>query len=75
MVDPFPDENDFDLKYPLVKPVSINDTVYHESRYNKQNSVLCVYIPRKEIMFKLMRACLGVQSVDQLWFNITEPEA
>jgi hypothetical protein len=28
-----------------------------------------IYIPRKEIMWKLMKACIGVSDEKELWFN------
>lgn len=44
--------------------------IYPESRLNDPEcSPSEIYIPRKEIMFKLMRACIKVKNVKHLWFN------
>ena len=71
--DPFPNEDLTiigsydDDSYKI--PTHAGDLVYSECRYIKGNSPLCVYIPRKELMFKLMRACVEVKHRDELWFN------
>ena len=44
--------------------------VYPEFRYIKGQVPYCIYIPRKEIMLKLMRACIGVTREEDLWFNL-----
>ena len=72
MVDPFPFENKYEREHPLVVPVSINDMVYDYKRYYPANSVPQIYIPRKELMYKLMRACMGVEDASELWFNRNE---
>ena len=30
---------------------------------------MCIYLPTKAVLFQLMRACLGVYKVEDLWFN------
>ena len=30
-------------------------------------SPMCVYIPSNEVMFKMMKACLEVEKVEDLW--------
>ena len=30
---------------------------------------MIVYLPSNELMFKMMRACFGCQSKDDLWIN------
>ena len=46
----------FDLTLPTVP----DDLVYEECRYVEKYSPYCIYIPKKDLMFKMMRACIGV---------------
>ena len=46
-----------------------DDLVYAKSRYMAEHSPYQVYIPRSEMMIKLMRACVGVTKIEDLWFN------
>jgi len=48
-------------------PNKIEDRVYPNSRYVKGNSPYCIYIPCKEVMLKLMRACVQVKDPEELW--------
>ena len=32
---------------------------YHLDRYFEENSPICVYIPSKLLVFKMMKACIG----------------
>jgi len=41
--------------------------VYHLHRYIDDCSPMCVYLPSNEVMFKMMKACLYVQRVEDLW--------
>ncbi len=41
-------------------PKYYTDLVYSDSRYIPNFSPYCIYIPKKEIMAKLMRACIAV---------------
>lgn len=44
--------------------------VYPEGKIqNPSESPSTLYFPRKEIMLKMMRACIGVKSPQELWFN------
>ena len=45
------------------------DLVYPESRISFPISPGLVFYPRKEVMLKLMRACIGVEEEEELWFN------
>jgi len=71
--DPFPSDDltiigsydDDDYKI----PACVHDNVYSDCRYYESCSPLCIYIPRKELMFKLMRACVEVKQTNELWFN------
>ena len=46
-----------------------NKDVYAQSRYNKEYSPFQIYIPKTDLMFKMMRACVGVKQPRDLWFN------
>ena len=69
--DPFPyEEKNIIAEGRLPLPDSktgVIPNVYRPHRYMKGNSPYCVYIPNKDIMFKLMRACLKVDEVEDLW--------
>ena len=72
--DPFADDDEKykgsidDVDPDLFKlPVKADDLVYAQSRYIQGFSPYCIYIPRREIMFKLMRACIAVSDPSDLW--------
>jgi hypothetical protein len=76
MSDPFPDDDQFiegsldDVDPELYKvPQSPDELVYPAYRYVKGRCPYCIYIPRKEIMLKIMRACVGVDSVSEVWYH------
>ena len=55
--DPFPDKiSNF------IIPREINDLVYHEKRMLKGITPMAIFIPKKEVLFKLMRACIQIKS-------------
>ena len=69
MQDPFPDnilEDDKVLQKSL--PIDYTNLVYHKSKYIKGNSPKCMYFPSRYIMFKLIRACVDVYTIKELWF-------
>jgi hypothetical protein len=80
MPDPFPEDpnreingnNDLDEKERM--PEKPNDWVYGKSRYFKAFSPSCIYIPTNQVMLKLMRACLGVERPEDLWFACSEQD-
>ena len=37
-------------------------------------SPMIVYIPSKEVMFKMMRACLGCNHKEELWINYKDSQ-
>ena len=41
--------------------------IYPRDRYTSEHSPMTIYIPTREIMFKMMRACLGCKNVEDLW--------
>jgi len=57
----------------LATPCRIEDRVYPDSRYTEGNSPYCIYIPVKEVMLKLMRACIKVKNIDELWIMKNKP--
>ena len=46
---------------------SVDDLVYAESRYLADRSPVCIYIPKKSVMIKLMIACVGATKLDEIW--------
>lgn len=32
-----------------------------------------IFLPNKAVMFKMMRACLGVEKVEDLWISLVPP--
>ena len=79
MTDPFPDDDKFiigsvdDVPDGLKTPSTVEDKVYPEGRYIPGQSPSCIYIPAKEIMLKMMRACIKVSKPDELWLFKTNP--
>ncbi len=51
-----------------MEPNGIDDLVYDDCRLIKGFIPWALYIPRREIMFKMMRACVGVKEKAQLWY-------
>jgi hypothetical protein len=50
-------------------PTAVDDWVYSESRYIDGFSPYVIYVPKKEIMLKMMRACIEVKKEEDLWIN------
>jgi len=63
--DPFPKEERASNN--IKPPCYVDELVYAESRFTKGSSPVCVYIPNKDIMFKIMRACIKVETPADLW--------
>ena len=53
----------------LKLPTHPDHLVYSECRYTEKYSPYVVYIPSKEVMFKIMRACIKVKNIEDLWIN------
>ena len=49
-------------------PITDEDLVYRVNRYTKGNSPNTLYFPSKMMLFKMMRACIGVTDPKDLWF-------
>lgn len=45
----------------------LTNLVYQSKRYAEDYSPMCVYIPSSEILFKMMRACIGTYAIEDLW--------
>jgi hypothetical protein len=62
--DPFPDD------YSSIEGGYLKDRfkfVYQDHRYTPDHSPFMIYIPSRHVMVKLMRSCLGIQSLDEFW--------
>ena len=66
MHDPFPEEK---MESEFVIPVTEEDLVYRENRYIYKDSPNMLYFPSKMLLFKIMRACIGIDIAEDLWFN------
>ena len=64
--DPYPKENRIQNKWKM--PQKIDDLVYKRQRFANNFIPQVVYVPRKDIMFKLMRACIEVKTKEEFWF-------
>ena len=71
--DPYPDDDKIligsvdDVPPDFRTPCKVQDRVYPDSRYTPGNSPYCVYMPCKEVMLKMMRACIEVKDPAKLW--------
>jgi len=71
--DPYPDDDIYiegsvdDVPPNFKTPENVRKHVYPCARYKKDNSPNCVYLPCKEIMLKMMRACIKVKKPKNLW--------
>ena len=48
-------------------PEHIIRLCYQVNRFEEESSPMCVYIPNKKVLFKMMKACIGVEDVEDLW--------
>ena len=73
MVNPFPKE---DLGECPKIPETFTDNVYPEERMCRADaSPMCIYIPNRIMLFKIIRACIDAKTPEELWFNHNdEPE-
>ena len=70
ITDPFPNEKKDNQRVNFSKPERVDDFVYPKSRMmDEYCSPRVIYLPSKDVMLKLMRACIGVRFEDELWFN------
>lgn len=50
--------------------------IYKPSRFDEKRSPNCIFLPSQELLFKMMRACIGAESPKDLWIydeNISIP--
>lgn len=65
--DPFPYDNDNNTRVSdlqlnqKVMDDPLNVFIYPEGKMQKDQLPMSIYIPSKAIMFKLMRACIGIK--------------
>lgn len=74
MSDPFPDEAtviEQDNQLLGDQKLTMENLVYPKERYKKGIIPLQIYIPSKQIMLKMIKACIGCESKEDLWFNRT----
>ena len=43
------------------------DISYDPSRYDEIMSPMCVTIPHRDVLLKMMKACVGVEEIKDLW--------
>ena len=67
--DPFPTENVAPKNQIITIPEKASDFVYPVPRLVFGISPSTIFMPSKKILFKFMRACIAVNSVEELWFN------
>ena len=75
MCDPFPKDECPILEYtPPLDPIDIEEEslIYAPCRYLENMSPTTLYIPEQSLMLKMMRACIDVRDVEDLWFNLEE---
>jgi hypothetical protein len=53
-------------KYKL--PITADNLVYATERFTEGNSPNTLYFPSKLLLFKIMKACIGVKFKEHLWF-------
>ena len=41
--------------------------IYAQDRYHEDNSPSQVFIPAKEVLLKMMKACIGVENIYEVW--------
>ena len=67
MFDPYP-EDFMEVNFSIPDIHKEIPLVYREERYIKGNSPNSLYIPSKLVLFKIMRACIGILDKNKLWF-------
>ena len=50
------------------EPVEYDDLVCNPKLLVKDRTPRMLSIPSKELMFKMMRACIGIEAEEELWF-------
>ena len=60
-------EKKFFSEYSYLLKENITDCTYNINRYHEDQSPMLVYIPNKPLIFKMMKACIGIDKVEDLW--------
>ena len=68
MFDPYP-EDFMEVNFEIPDIHKEIPLVYYEGRFTKGNSPNYLYLPSKLVLFKIMRACLGIYEEQHLWFQ------
>lgn len=74
--DPYPDESTIvEAQNQLLgdEEFTLEKLVYPKQRYAKGVIPMQIYIPSKQVMLKIIRACIGCDEVGDLWFNRKTP--
>jgi hypothetical protein len=45
----------------------LTDLIYDKNRYNYDKTPNCVFIPKKSMVFSMLKACIGVTDIKDLW--------
>ena len=54
----------------VLRPKVADDLVYPKERYHRpRQSPRCIYFPTRQLMLKIMRACVDVKTESDLWYN------
>lgn len=74
LTDPFPREsksmsNEEDIEKNNSMLNNAHELIYSKQRIHSENSPYPIYIPNRAMMFKIMRACIGITRPEDLWFN------
>jgi hypothetical protein len=56
-----------EMDFPI--PEDEDMLVYRGARYEEDRSPNMLIIPSRMVLFKIMRACVGVNKKEDLWFN------
>ena len=63
--DPFAEETPKKKRFKV--PTDITQEVYDVKQYLSADGPKCIYIPSAQLMFQMMRGCLGVKRAEDLW--------
>ena len=72
--DPFPEDakvggTSEEIGSDITADTKFDHWTYPESRFVEGFGPYCIYIPRQELMLKIMRACINVKVPEDLWIN------
>lgn len=68
IADPFPSEdNQYESTFKV--PETVDQFIYADSRLSASCSPICIFIPDKQVLWKMMRSCIYVTDPKDLWIN------